>query len=215
MSKIRAGTRSCVENNSWFGVILNNMELNEALCFNGSLEWRKWLSQNHDKEKAVWLIHYKKHSGKPSLNYNEALEEAICFGWIDGKMKGVDGERFILRYSPRRPKSVWSKINREKAEKLIEAGRMTDAGLAKIEEAKKSGYWDNAYTNKRKEEMPSDLKKALVEDVTAWDNFHNFANSYRNMYIGWVNSARTEETRKRRITEVVKRSHINKKPGIE
>ncbi|MBM3155996.1 MAG: hypothetical protein FJ004_01765 [Chloroflexi bacterium] len=190
------------------------MELSKALYFKNRDEWRVWLENNHDKEKEAWLVHYKKHSGKTGVSYIEAVEEALCFGWIDSKGKRIDEERFILKYSPRKSKSVWSQNNKEKAEKLIASGRMTDAGLAKIEEAKKSGAWENAYTDRKKQRMPSDLKKALLEDKAVWNNFKSFANSYRNMYIGWVNSTKTEETRKRRIGEVVKRSLLNKKPGV-
>jgi uncharacterized protein YdeI (YjbR/CyaY-like superfamily) len=193
---------------------LVDMELNKALCFKNRREWRKWLENNHDKKKEAWLLHYKKDSGKAGVSYVEAVEEAICFGWIDSKMKSIDEGKFILKYSPRRAKSIWSQNNKEKAERLIESGRMTNAGLAKIEEAKKSGAWDNAYTDRRKRRMPFDLKKALQTDEAAWNNFQAFANSYRNMYIAWVNSARTEETRMRRISEVVKRSLLNKKPGV-
>ena len=130
-------------------------------------------------------------------------------------MKSLDDEKYIIRYSPRKAKSVWSKLNKEKAEKLIASGKMTDAGLAKIEAAKKNGYWDSAYTNREIDELPLDLKNALILDEDAWDNFQRFANSYRNNYIGWVNMAKSEETRKRRISEVVKRSSMNKKPGME
>jgi uncharacterized protein YdeI (YjbR/CyaY-like superfamily) len=128
-------------------------------------------------------------------------------------MRSVDKDRFVLRFSPLREKSVWSKINRDKAEELIKTGRMTEAGLQKIEEAKKNGSWENAYTNLVPDEMPEDLEKALEEDTTARTNFYAFANSYRNMYIGWVNGAKTEATRKKRINEVVRRSRMNQKPG--
>ena len=189
------------------------MEIDKALLFSSRLEWRRWLEQNHDREKDVWIIHYKKDSGKSSVSYNDALEEALCFGWIDIIMRSVDDEKFILKYSPRKPKSVWSKLNKEKAEKLMKLGKMTDAGLIKIEEAKKNGFWDAAYTNKDRDEIPEDLNEALLQNRDAWNNFYNFANSYWNMYIGWINSAKAEETRKRRIEEVVKRSALNKKPG--
>ena len=191
------------------------MDKSTALYFKNNQEWHKWLSQNHDKENEVWLIIQKKHSNKSGIGYEEALEEALCFGWIDGKMMSIDKEKFILRYSPRKAKSIWSKINKDKAEKLIAQGRMTTAGLAKVEEAKKQGNWEEAYTNKIKEEIPEDLETALLENRIAWFNFQKFANSYRNMYIGWVTGAKTDVTRKRRITEVVKRSILNKKPGIE
>ena len=191
------------------------MNIDKALHFRDSQEWHKWLEQNHDKETEAWLVMYKKRSKETGLQYDEALEEALCFGWIDGKMESIDEEKFILRYSPRKTKSVWSKINKERAERLIAQGRMTRAGLAKIEEAKKNGTWDAAYTNKIRDEIPSDLKKALMENTKAWNNFESFANSYRNMYIAWVIGAKAEETRRKRITEVVKRSALNRKPGIE
>ena len=186
----------------------------KTIHFRNSNEWRYWLSQNHSIRKEAWLFIYKKRSNKTGISYDEALEEALCFGWIDGKMQSIDKEKFILRFSPRKIRSVWSKLNKDKAEKLIKLGKMTDAGLVKIEEAKRNGFWDAAYTNKERDEIPEDLSRALLQKNDAWNNFHNFANSYWNMYIGWVNGAKTEETRKRRILEVVKRSALNEKPGI-
>ncbi len=191
------------------------MNIDKALSFKDSQEWRKWLAENHDSEQEVWLVHYKKKSDKASISLDDAVQEAICFGWIDSKLMSIDEEKFVLKYTPRKANSVWSKINKERAEKLIESGKMTDAGLAKIEKAKKRGFWKAAYTNKKKDRMPSDLKEALLEDRNAWINFNKFANSYRNMYIGWVSGAKTEETRQKRIAEVVKRSALNIKPGIE
>jgi uncharacterized protein YdeI (YjbR/CyaY-like superfamily) len=184
-----------------------------ALFFKNRNEWRSWLEKNHVICAEAWLVHYKKSSGNKNLNHFDAVEEALCFGWIDSKLKKIDEERFILRYSPRKPKSIWSKINKETAEKMICLGKMTKAGFDKIEEAKKRGFWDTAYTNLVKKRLPSDLKKALLVNKIAWNNFQQFANSYRNTYIGWVKGAKTEKTRKKRISEVVKRSLKNKKPG--
>ena len=184
--------------------------MNNALYFKNRNDWRSWLEKNHNK-KEVWLIHYKKNSGKLSVNHEEAVEEAICFGWIDGKLKRINAEKFILRYSPRKANSVWSKINREKAEKMIKLGKMNENGMKSIEDAKRNGSWNNAYTNLKKEKMPTDLKKALMRNKKAWNNFQDFANSYRNMYIGWVVNAKTEKTRKKRIEKVVKQSLQNKK----
>jgi uncharacterized protein YdeI (YjbR/CyaY-like superfamily) len=187
------------------------MELNNALSFRNRDEWRKWLEKNHKKEKEVWLVHYKKHSGKIGIQLEEAVEEAICFGWIDGKLKKVDEERFILKYSLRKANSIWSKLNREKAEKMIKAGKMTTAGLITIEQARKSGSWNNAYTSLKRDRIPPDLGRALAKDKRALDNFQSFANSYRNMYIRWIMSAKTDETRKKRIEKVVKQTLQNKK----
>lgn len=193
---------------------MNSNELDDALFFENRIEWRSWLERNHRRLNEVWLIHYKKSSDKNNLNHFDAVEEAICFGWIDSKLKKIDEERFILRYTPRKTRSVWSKINRETAERMIYSGKMMPAGLIKINEAKKQGYWDNAYTNLVRDRLPSDLKSALMIDKTAWNNFQHFANSYRNTYIGWVKSSKTKETRQKRISAVVKRSINNKKPGM-
>ena len=191
-----------------------NDSLKKTLYFKNKYKWRTWLEKNHDKLNEIWLIHYKKSLNKQGLNHQDAVEEAICYGWIDSKLKKIDEERFILRYSPRKLKSVWSKINKETAEKMIQKGKMTKAGLEKINLAKKQGFWQNAYTNKIKEKLPSDLKNALLSNKIAWNNFQNFANSYRNTYIGWIKNAKTDLTRSKRICEVVKRSKDNKKPGI-
>jgi uncharacterized protein YdeI (YjbR/CyaY-like superfamily) len=190
------------------------MNMDEALHFKDRQEWRTWLEDNSSIVNEAWLLHYKKRSNKVTLSHNDAVEEALCFGWIDGKLKSIDANKFILRYSPRKSNSVWSKINKDKAEQLIAQGKMTKAGLVKIEEAKKNGYWDAAYTNTIKDEMPEDLIKALKADTKAWGNFGHFANTYRNMYIGWIVGSKTEATRRKRITEVVMRSALNKKPGV-
>jgi uncharacterized protein YdeI (YjbR/CyaY-like superfamily) len=190
-------------------------ELAIAKLFKNRDEWRQWLEKNHSKEEGLWLIHYKKKSKKQSVRHPDAVEEALCFGWIDSKLKRIDEERYILRYTPRKGRSVWSKINKDAAEKMISLGKMTEEGFEKIKIAKKQGLWDAAYTNLKKDRLTSDLKKALFNNKVAWKNFNNFANSYRNSYIGWVKSAKSDETRKKRIIEVVKRSIQNKKPGVE
>jgi uncharacterized protein YdeI (YjbR/CyaY-like superfamily) len=191
-----------------------NIDLKDALLFKNKKQWRKWLEKNHEKSREIWLIHYKKKSGKKNISHLDAVEEALCFGWIDSTLKRIDEEKYILRYTPRKKKSIWSKINRETAERMIKLGKMTEFGLNKIELAKKHSLWDNAYTNKVRDEIPLDLKEALLSDKVAWNNFQKFANSYRNMYIGWVNNAKTDITKRKRISEVVKRSRENKKPGV-
>ena len=185
--------------------------MENSLFFTNREDWRFWLKENYDKENHVWLTLFKKKFQKKGMTLKDAVEEAICFGWIDGKLKRMDNERFILRFSPRKAKSVWSKINKERAQRLIKSGRMTEAGLVKIEVAKKNGLWQSAYTNKIKEDIPLDLKEALMKEKKSWENFQKFANSYRNMYIGWINSAKTAETRIKRIKKVVKQSLLNKK----
>ena len=191
------------------------LDINQALFFKNRTQWRKWLEQNHDKASEALVIHYRKDSGKKGLNHFEAVEEALCFGWIDSILRRLDNERFVLKYTPRKANSVWSKVNKDKAEQLIKAGLMTPAGMAKIEEAKKNGNWDNAYTSLIKETLPTDLKQALMRNKKAWYNFQKFATTYRNMYTGWLDSAKTDATRQKRIAEIIYRSERNIKPGID
>ncbi|MCK4663121.1 MAG: YdeI/OmpD-associated family protein [Bacteroidales bacterium] len=190
------------------------MKSNKTLYVKNRNEWRKWLENNHLSEDEIWLIYFKKHTGQPTIPYNDAVEEALCFGWIDSTVKKIDSEKYKQRYTPRKKNSVWSKINKERAIKMINSGLMVKEGLNKIEEAKKNGKWEEAYSSKKELDIPCDMKEALMEDKKAWANFNNFANSYKNMYIGWVTAAKREETRKKRINEVVNRSIQNIKPGM-
>jgi len=172
-------------------------------------QWRTWLDENHTKETEAWVIIYKKGSKMEGLHYPEAVEEALCYGWIDSKMQSIDGDRFRQRFSPRRRDSPWSKANRETAERLIEAGLMTEAGHEAIEEAKRNGRWDRAYTSKVEPDVPEDLMTALRGDPAALGNFEGFSNSVKLMYVYWVESAKREETRVKRISEVVRRAAQN------
>lgn len=182
------------------------MEKIKPIYFKNRGEWRRWLLENHDKEKEVWVLLYKKHVNKESLSYKDGVEEALCFGWIDGKMKRIDDEKHMQRFCPRTPKSPWSQINKDLALKLIKEKKMTRAGIAAIEVAKKNGNWQDAYTSLSASQMPKELEMALKKNKTSWSNFQNFANSYKNMYIGWVNNAKRPETKEKRIEEVVSRS---------
>jgi uncharacterized protein YdeI (YjbR/CyaY-like superfamily) len=186
----------------------------KALHFENRQQWRNWLEQNHASEPEAWLVHFKKGSSTASVNLGDAVEEALCFGWIDSKLMSIDKDKFLLRYTPRRNGSLWSKTNKERAEQLIASGEMTDAGLKTITEARKRGLWETAYTGKNQDSIPADLMAALAGNARAMAHFEGFANTYRNTYIAWVTDARTAETRRKRVAEVVGRSAFNKKPGI-
>ena len=174
--------------------------------------WREWLKENHDKETEVWLIYFKKHTDKPSIPYGDAVEEALCFGWIDGKVRSIDDERYMQRYSPRNPDSVWSLLNKKRALKMIKEGKMTKAGLKTIKFAKETGKWQAAYSSKAKPGLPPDLRRAFKENNVAYRNFNNLSNSQQLAYIFWVLSAKREETRDKRTKTVVERSSKNLKP---
>ena len=178
-------------------------------------DWRAWLEENHATEKEIWLLHYKKHAGKPGIPYEDAVEEALCFGWIDGIMRRIDEEKYALRYSPRKSGSIWSETNKKRAERMIEQGRMTDAGLAKIKEAKKNGEWRKATLREDTTNIPLDLKKALEANEKARHNFESLAPSYRKQFIWWITSAKMHETRRRRIQKIVRLAEENKKPGMK
>lgn len=190
------------------------MQITNPKHFKDREEFRKWLEKNHLKQKELWILFYKVHTNKKSLRYAEAVEESLCFGWIDGIVKRIDDEKHAQRFTPRKAKSIWSKVNRERAEKMIEQGKMTEAGLAKINEAKKSGWWSKAYTFQVDHEMSDKMKKVLMSDKEAWKNFQNFSKSAQNTYIFWVNYAKREETKKKRIEFVLERAKKNMPPGF-
>lgn len=183
----------------------------EPVLFEHRDAWRRWLQKNHDKRDEIWVLGFKKHVGRMGISYEEALEEAICYGWIDCRMKRIDDDKHMWRFAPRRPNSIWSQKNRTTAERLIAEGKMTVHGMNKIEAARRSGEWENPYRPSRPPSLPKDLRDALKDDETAWNNFHTFAKSYRHTYIHWVNSAKKDDTRKRRIREVVRLARLNKK----
>ena len=180
--------------------------------------WRKWLEKNHATSAEIWLIYYKKSSGKSRVPYDDAVEEALCFGWIDSTMKSLDEERFIQRFTPRKPKSGWSGPNKTRIKRVIEKGLMTKAGLEKIEIAKKNGSWeslDKIYAPAEQLKIPDDLEKAFTKNKKAKTNFENFAIFTRRQFLSWINSAKRAETRKARIKHAVLMSAANKRPSIK
>ena len=164
--------------------------------------WRKWLEKNHMRTEGIWLISYKKATGKPRVEYDESVEEALCFGWIDSRANTLDDERTMLWFAPRRPGTGWSRSNKERVEKLIAAGLMSTAGLAKIEAAKKDGSW-NALDAVEALEIPSDLKKAFSKNKTARGYFEAFPRSVKRSILEWISTAKKPETRAKRIEETV------------
>lgn len=165
-------------------------------------EWRKWLQKNHKAESGVQLIIYKKESDVPSVYYAEAVEEALCFGWIDSRANKKDNESYYLFFGKRKPKSKWSKINKERVEKLLKQKRMAKAGLATIQIAKENGTWI-ALEHVEKTTIPPDLHNALNKNKTAHKNFLSFPRSSKKMILEWIQNAKKEETRAKRIAETV------------
>jgi uncharacterized protein YdeI (YjbR/CyaY-like superfamily) len=166
-------------------------------------EWRRWLEKHHASASGIWLMYYKKHTAQPTVTYAESVEEALCFGWIDSKPARLDDERHLLYFCPRKPKSVWSKLNKSRLERLLESGVMAPAGLLAIEVAKKNGSWssiDDAEANI----MPDDLRRALDENSVARGHFDAFPASVQRQILKWVYAAKRPETRAKRIEETVR-----------
>jgi len=170
--------------------------------------WRRWLEMNHARTEGVWLVRYRKSSGGPHLAYEEAVEEALCFGWIDSKTNKLDDDRSMLWMAPRKPGTGWSKVNKERIERLTAGGRMAPAGLAKVEAAKRDGSW-NALDAVEALELPADFEAALAGSQNARQNFEAFPRSVKKGILGWIASARTPETRAKRLEETVRLAEEN------
>ena len=164
--------------------------------------WRSWLKKNHAAKDGVWLVFYKKDSGHPSISYEEAVDEALAFGWIDSVIKKIDERRFARKFTPRRPGSIWSKYNLTRVKKLSAEGRMTKWGLdAYVRRTGKISLLEQF--NAKTVRVPKDLKNALRKNDLAWSNFRRFGPSHRKRYLMWISAAKKPETRKRRIAESV------------
>ena len=173
--------------------------MTETLSFRSPLEFHEWLSANHLKSGGIWLRIFKKGSGKPSITYPEALDEALCFGWIDARKERYDASSWLQRFTPRRPKSGWSKINTQHAKRLTGAGRMRAAGRAQVDAAKKDGRWAAAYDSPSKATLPKDFLAALRRQKKAKAFFEslNKANRYAIAYR--LQTAKKPEARQRRM----------------
>jgi uncharacterized protein YdeI (YjbR/CyaY-like superfamily) len=167
--------------------------------------WRRWLASNHETASGVWLKFAKKAAPVRTVNYGEALEEAICFGWIDGQVRRFDEHFYLQRFTPRRARSKWSQNNRDKATRLIEAGRMHPAGMAHVEAARADGRWDAAYPAQSEASVPEDFQKALDESPAAGGFFQTLTGSARYAFLYRLHDVRDPARRAKRIADYVER----------
>ncbi len=200
--------------------------------------WRRWLEKNHAIQRGIWLVFYKKATRKPSLEYEESVEEALCFGWVDSRTRRLDDERYMLMFTPRKPGSPWSRPNKERVERLVASGLMTPPGLAKIEEAQRNGAWTvydaiedlvipddpSAFGQDRggaekngawtvyERHLAAALAAALAEGTSAQETFEGFSISVRKNILWWIASARRPETRARRIAKTAAAVAENRNP---
>jgi len=180
------------------------MELGKTLYTTNRKAWRSWLLEHHNSEKEIWLVYFKKHSKKKSIPYNDAVEEALCFGWIDSTVKKIDEESRGQRFTPRRENSLWSEMNKERARRLIKAGKMTNAGLAKIKVSLEEKFV-----------VPEDIKKELKQDKLVWKNFRKFSLSYKRIRIGYLDESRKRPDEfQKRLLYFIKMTKQNKQFGM-
>ncbi|HEY6775880.1 MAG TPA: YdeI/OmpD-associated family protein [Thermoleophilaceae bacterium] len=173
------------------------------LPFASESEWEEWLEQNHAASGGVWIKMAKKDTGIESVRYPEVLESALCFGWIDGRREALDERFFLQRFTPRRERSRWSRINREKVERMISEGRMRPAGLAEVERAKADGRWEAAYESQRNSTVPDDLQRELDARPSARAAFTELSRQDRFAILYRLQDAKRPETRARRVAEFV------------
>lgn len=168
-----------------------------------SESWRNWLMANHTDKKSVWLVYYKKNAGMPTINQSLAADQALCFGWIDSVVRTLDENRYIQYFSPRKPNSTWSKVNKQKVVKLLEAGLITSSGLYSISIAKQNGSWELL---DQVEELliPKDLTAAFDNQPDGYEFYHSLSRSVKKSLLQWIALAKTAKTKDNRINEIVK-----------
>lgn len=192
----------------------------EQLFFDTRESFRNWLNTNHDKSPGIWMIYYKKHTGTVCIEYREALEEALCFGWIDSTLKRIDDERYVRKFTPRTNTSNWSNVNKKLVLELIEKGRMTESGLKKIDVWLRTGKvdWKSSKparkTNDREVDVPDHFLKALAENEPALTNFNNLSRTFKRQYLLWITAAKREQTILKRMKESVELLKENKQLGL-
>ena len=176
-----------------------------VLTFASQSDWEAWLDEHHASSDGIWIKYAKKASGIETVVYKEALDVALCYGWIDGQVASVDAHWYAQRWTPRRKRSKWSKVNREKVEALIERGAMKPAGLAEIERAKADGRWDDAYPSPSQMTVPDDLQAAFDANPAAAEFFATLSATNRYAVLYRIHDAKRPETRERRIAQFVEK----------
>ncbi|OXA88389.1 YdeI/OmpD-associated family protein [Flavobacterium hercynium] len=183
----------------------------DTFCPTCPNDWREWLAQNHDSKQSVWLVCYKKQANVPTISWSDAVDEALCFGWIDSTRKSIDDQRFIQFFCRRKPNSGWSKINKAKVERLIAEGLMMQAGHESILKAKENGSW-TILDEVEELLVPEDLQKKLSENEIAAAYFEGLSKSVKKIILYWITSAKRTETRQNRINEVATLAAQKQKP---
>jgi len=191
------------------------MEMKNTIYVTNRNDWRNWLEKNHNSENEIWLIYYKKHTGKARIPYNDAVEEAICFGWIDSIIQKIDDEKYAQKFTPRTNTLKWSEMNIKRAKKMIKEGKMTEAGLGTVGKSVLTEKRSDELIKKKELELPETLLTILKKNKIAWKNFNNLAPSHKRQYIGWILDAKKIQTQLRRLNEAIANLEENKKLGLK
>lgn len=184
------------------------MEEFPELYFERDTDWYDWLKKNHNSHNGVYLIFYKLELNTPTMRWEEAVKVALCFGWIDSTVKSLGNGKRRQYFTPRNPKSVWSALNKKHIKELTQDNLMHDSGLNAIKTAKQNGSW-SALDDVENEVIPQDLQEAFYKNPKAFENYQNFAPSYRKGYLYWINQAKRENTREKRISEIIRLCEAN------
>ncbi len=192
------------------------MKITKTLHVRTRDQWRAWLQKNHKSQTEVWLVFDRKCTGRACIGYDEAVEEALCFGWIDGILQKMDDDRYGRRFTPRRASSKWSALNKRRAAKMVEEGRMTEAGRARLSYAgTEDDYGRTPASGQEELIVPACLRQALQASPAAAANFNSLAPSYRRNYIRWITAAKTDHTRNKRLAEAIGLLAENKRLGMK
>ena len=183
----------------------------KTLTVRSRQEWRKWLQTHHDSQAEIWLVFVKQHAGTPALSYEDAVEEGLCFGWIDSLVRRLDDARYARKFTPRKPDSRWSTINRRRYARVAARGLLAEPGLKRAPTSR-SGDAPRRTTTTA---IPSYIEKALKGNPRAWEHFEKLAPSYRRGYIGWIDSAKREETKQKRLFEALNLLAAGQKLGLK
>jgi uncharacterized protein YdeI (YjbR/CyaY-like superfamily) len=189
------------------------MQMKKTFSAASPREWRAWLQKNHASEKEVWLVYFKKHSGKSSITYHESLEDALCFGWIDSLIQRIDDDSYARKFTPRQPGSPWSELNKHLVARLVKSGRMAEAGMARVDFPLPDA--SAPLPVRPPLAIPEWLTSGLASSPSALEFFHSLPPSQQTLYTRWLSDAKKEETRRKRIGEAIKKLENHERLGIK
>jgi len=187
-----------------------------TLYFETNAAWETWLAENYDKQNELWLVYYKKHTGKTSIAYEDSVRTALCYGWIDSLIKKIDDESYARKFSPRKENSVWSESNKQRVHELLAAGKMKPSGMVLVDIAKKNGSWDKTIVPPKIDlSVPDDFEKALKSEPEAKRYFESLPKSHKKQYLVWIKMAKRYETRQGRIKKSLEMLLNKQKLGLK